>query len=406
MKTAGMKQVCRHGRDLRPRSGARRCRFWLALLAVAVATPAAAQSIGLAPAGPSFVIYHSVGNSCGREFIPDAPARAFKRADGKVEFFATSDINWYMLGNSLLSLRSACQTALLPQQYAPRNDRQLWIEGTYTNDGKSVVALLSEDLTNSARQRGCDMHLFPGHCWLNNILAATSADMGASFQPVPGEQGLIASLAASYDDSYRSRVGYFTTSNVVRTDGYYYFIAYAQTADLKADGNRLLRTANFTDPTSWRAWDGTGFAAIPRAGAGGPPAAVIGPRSFMSEVRSITYLPRASSWIAVFIGRARLKGDAAAVPGIYMATSKDLLNWGPPSRVLATPLRPTDGVNVLTGYPSLLDPASRSRNFETIDGSHPLLTYTVTHPGLPGGIYNREIIGVPLRILLAGPWKQ
>ena len=136
MKTAGMKQVCRHGRDLRPRSGARRCRFWLALLAVAVATPAAAQSIGLAPAGPSFVIYHSVGNSCGREFIPDAPARAFKRADGKVEFFATSDINWYMLGNSLLSLRSACQTALLPQQYAPRNDRQLWIEGTYTNDGK------------------------------------------------------------------------------------------------------------------------------------------------------------------------------------------------------------------------------------------------------------------------------
>ena len=378
--------------------------FWLLLGIVAYIgiRPAAAQSISLTVAGPPAVIYSTTQSGCGRDFLPDAPARAFKRADGKVALFATSDINWYMLGSSLLSLTSACQTAMVPSDYAPLDDRQLWIEGTYTIDGKNVEALVSEDLTNSARLRGCVPHP-AGHCWLSNIVAATSSDMGASFQLVPGASGLIASMADTYDDNFHGRVGYFTTSNVVKSGGYYYFISFAQTDDVKSIGNRLFRTSDITDPSSWRAWDGTGFTAIPRAGASGPPPAVIGKRSLMSEVRSLLWVPKASCWVAVFLGRTRLQGDAAIIPGIYMATSTDLINWGRPSRIFATPLRPTDGVNIVVGYPSILDPGSLTRNFETIDSDRPLLTYTVINPGQPGGIYNREILSVPLRIVQDGP---
>jgi len=114
-------------------------------------------------------------------------------------------------------------------------------------------------------------------------------------------------------------------------------------------------------------------------------------------------VPKASCWVAVFLGRTRLQGDAAIIPGIYMATSTDLINWGRPSRIFATPLRPTDGVNIVVGYPSILDPGSLTRNFETIDSDRPLLTYTVINPGQPGGIYNREILSVPLRIVQDGP---
>ena len=113
----------------------------------------------------------------------------------------------------------------------------------------------------------------------------------------------------------------------------------------------------------------------------------------------MNYITSAGVWVAVFADRRKLPGDDAPVPGFYVSTSKDLLKWTTPSRIKASPTRPrVDSHDILTSYPSIIDPGSQSPNFDTIDSSNPVLLYTVQHLKNGQGTMNRDLAYVPLRI--------
>jgi hypothetical protein len=87
------------------------------------------------------------------------------------------------------------------------------------------------------------------------------------------------------------------------------------------------------------------------------------------------------------------------VPGFYYSQSPDLVQWRPPRRIMRAPTRPrTDDPNLFMSYPSLLDPQSASRNFETLDSEDPVLLFTVQHLERGRGTMNRDLRYVPLRV--------
>lgn len=355
--------------------------------------------VTIAPAGESITLYQWMTDRCEEEFIPDAPARAFRRADGQMAVIATHRENWFLAGKDFLSLKPSCRAAMRSSEYPQSSTGSLWIEATYTLDGQHVIALVSQDLTEKTRQAGCDKRDFPGHCWLNNIVAARSSDMGQSFSLLEPASRVVATLGDTYPQGSRARFGVFTTSNIVRRDTGHYMIAYAQGESVQQTGNCLFRTDDPFAPDRWRAWDGNGFSVDLRPSAAPQSCKLLDRTSLPNEVRSVTYDSRRGVWIAVFAARLKMPGDAEPVPGFYYSQSTDLKGWRAPQRIMRAPTRPrVDDPDVLMSYPSLLDPESASRNFDTLDSENPVLLFTVQHLERGRGTMNRDLQYVPLRV--------
>lgn len=370
----------------------------LGLLLLA-AQAAMAQGVAVAPAGEPRPIYRWATDRCEDEFVPDSPARAFRRADGEMVLLATHRENWSLVGADFASLRPDCRTLLSSSVLAPSRLGELWIQATWTRDGRDIAALVSQDLSGLVRQAGCVRGDTPGRCWLNNILAARSTDMGRSFALNPPLRRVVATLGDHYPSDAQGRFGAFTTSNIVSQGGAYFVMLHLQGQRAQDAGNCLLRTADPFDPQSWRGWDGQDFT-VDLAGAGPRPRCLALPQaSLPSEIRSLGWDSRRRVWIAAFAARLRLPGDAQPVPGFYQAQSPDLLRWGTPQRIAAMPTRArVDSWESFAIYPSIIDPDSRSRNFDTLDSGHALLLYTLHHLDRGQGTMNRDLMALPLRL--------
>lgn len=375
--------------------------FFALGLAFLAAVHAKAQHSGVAitQAGPQHTMYRWLTDRCEEGFIPDAPARAFRRADGAMTLIATHHENWMLSGRDFSSLRPSCRAVMRSSEHRETGAGKLWIEATYTLDGKHVIALVSQDLEGRERQAGCYKRDVPGRCWLNNIVAARSNDMGQTFSLLEPASRTVATLGDAYPQNVQSRFGVFTTSNIVRRGAEYHMIAYAQGEGVQEPGNCLFRTDDPFAPERWRAWDGSGFSIDLRLPAAPRPCKPLNRTSLPNEVRSVTYDSRHGVWIAVFAARLKMLGDAEAVPGFYYSQSADLVEWGAPQRIMRAPTRPrTDDPDMFMSYPSLLDPESTSYNFDTLDGENPVLLFTVQHLERGRGTMNRDLRYVPLRI--------
>jgi hypothetical protein len=367
--------------------------LWCALL-----PPAASEdAITIRPEGATKTLYRWSTDRCEDAFIPDAPARAFRRADGQVTLIATHKENWSLRGKDFASLKPFCRTLLSSEAQADKDLGELWIEATHTKDGKTIVALVSEDLTTRMKGKGCAPQGKPGRCWLNNVLIARSSDMGESFELLPRAERSLATISETYPAFANGRFGVFTTSNIVEQGAYLYMMAFAEGDDVQRRGNCLFRTSISTPEKGWRAWNGTAFAIdMSRTDAPRPcpPLAEL-----THEVRSLSFIAKKGKWVAVYANRLKLAGDRVAVPGFYFSHSSDLLHWSKPVRIMPAPTKPREQQRThVLSYPSLIDPESRSRNFDTVEGDRPLLFFTWRHLADGHGALSRDLAYVPLSI--------
>lgn len=351
-----------------------------------------AAEVAISPSGPLQVLYRSVGNPCSPEFIPDSPARAFRRADGQIALVASHYQNWMLRGRDFGSLSPVCRSILGREKYNRDVRGKLWLQSLYTSDGRRIHALASQDLWEEMRAEGCDWRGTPGRCWLNQIRAATSDDMGDSFSI--GEA--VATFGETYPSGETNPFGFFSASNIISRNGFYYVFLYTRAGERQEPANCLFRTADLAQPSSWRGWDGAGFnyrPALPQ----GQCAAVFPDRG--SAVRSLQYVSKKRLWIGVLSGRRKLPGDGEARPGHYFAVSSDLIHWSALRRIMEAPVAArVDSRDEVHSYPSLLDPRSASRNFETIDHDDALMLFTVHHLRNGQGTMNRDLSYVPVRI--------
>ncbi len=356
----------------------------LALGACLLADASNAQAESVA-GRPVQSVYGARSSSCEPGFIPDAPARAFRRYDGVTVLLASSDENWELVGPSITRVQAVCQPTFRSSA-AANSIGSVWIEATYTTDGRIIDALGSRALPDS-RGQGCRF-TGPGACWLNDIVSLRSTDGGRHYVLGP----TVAAFRATYDPGRALRLGFFTVSNIVLWQGGFYAVV-AWALGSGDTQNCLLRNQVIDDPSSWRAWDGKDFILdVSHASPIRPPCAAISAETLSQEVRSISYSSRSRRWAAIFADARRAPGTQRTVQGAYVSHSADLIHWGAASLIMALPLsRDPARCNDFIRYPSLLDPKSRSRNFSTLDDATALLFFTYEHVRHCAGSLDRDL---------------
>ena len=306
-------------------------------------------------------------SACDSDDIPDIPARALHLADGTVELYAGNQRNRVERGADLLHVKHDCTVVMTgsgSDDPAAYNDRA-WIAAPWTPDGITIFAVIYNEFHGQLRPTLCPTRRYMD-CWFNALTAAVSHDGGRSFQRAPGH-ALVATLPYRFEQLGLGHHGYFNPSNIVSFDGAAYMFAFATRANAQQEGNCLLRTTRIWQPESWRAWDGTDFAvafADPYTEQVEPERHVcspVAPASLRWPVTSLVRHRPTGQFIATMLNGAR--GG-----GVYYATSPDLVHWSPPALLM-----PAIGLGAWTCadsppifYPSLLDPASADRNFETV----------------------------------------
>lgn len=386
------------------------CAVAIALLGITLPASWAKEPprVAVAVAGEPAVVFRYSTDACDPDDIPDAPARAFRNKDGTVTLFATHWRNRRLLGPDLLNLRPDCAVVLegggdgRPERF----DDRLWITSTWTADGATVFALVHGEYQGHRHPGRCPTGRYVD-CWYNAISQAVSRDGGRSFRFEREPPPLVAAVPYRYDLEARRHVGFFNPTNIVRHGGAWFVMVSTGGVGAQAYGNCLLRTAELGDPGAWRAWDGTGFGvafANPYAAELRPEAHVcepVGLGSLNWPVSSLTRHEPSGAFVALTKTYRREAPSGARRAVILASASWDLINWSPPSAIVGVPTPPDTACenDPPVSYPSIIDPRSSDRNFETVGETAMLFVTWFNARGCRRGM-DRDLLRVPVRITM------
>ena len=362
------------------------------------ASSAPAATLAVEPNGPQEMVFSHARDACRPEDIPDAPARAFRDAEGLVHLFSTADVNYAFVGANLTAARRDCAIVFegAASDDPARFDDREWLVSFWTGDGRTIHALVHNEFQGHQRPWLCPTRSYLD-CWYNSVTAAVSTDRGLNFRRQDG--GIVAAPRYPYDPAVGHPVGYFGASNIVRRDRYYYTMVYAGGAGAQKQGVCLFRNDDLSRVDNWRAWDGAGFTAwlrSPYLRAGEGPKEVcapIDPGHLGTHVLSLVKYHDAGPYLAL------MSFEGGPDPGFYASTSGDLFHWTKPAKFL-------DNWPVIAGkcdhsetraYASLLDPESPSRNFEII-GETAYLYFTRFNLHSCASGFDRDLVRIPVRI--------
>jgi hypothetical protein len=344
-------------------------------------------------------------SACAPDDIPDLPARAFRDAQGRVHLIASHYTNRSMTGPDLDHLTRDC-SVIMASHYNPDpatfDDRE-WLSSTYTLDGKKVFALVHDEYQGHTHPGRCPSGEY-FECWYNAVTLAVSTDGGLSFGHAPPPGHLVASIPYPYvSDS--GPAGIFQPSNIVRNaaDDHYYALLRVQQHRDQPQGTCVMRTTDLADPKSWRAWGGSAFDVrfidpyleLDKA----PQEQICQPVSYdeiQLMVESLTFNTHFDKFLLVGTAVERdREGDT--VSGIYYSTSGDLIDWTPRKLIVEVESRQTYqcGDPDPIAYPSVLDPDSSSRNFETT-GKRAYLYFTRFNYEACKETSDRNLVRVPV----------
>jgi hypothetical protein len=352
--------------------------------------------------GQEEVVFDYSRQACGEQDIPDAPARAFRDADGIVHLWATHYIARQATGRDLGRVEHRC-SIVMQSRYDRRpsafQDKE-WLFSPYTIDGRTVFALIHDEYQGYTRPN-CIARTNV-RCWYNAVTLARSDDLGATFRHArPAPDHLVAEVPYRYERNM-PRFGMFQPSSIVQKDGYYYSMV-TTTAHRKQEGGTcVMRTKRLDDPTSWRGWDGDGYDVrfvdpyreqVDDADHVCEP---VSPGEISDMSLSLTYNTYFGKYLLVapanqYDARRRL------VNGFYYSLSDDLIDWSPRKLIREVVLPDTYrcGDRDPLFYASILDPTSGSRNFET-SGRRPYLYFTRMHYRACQQTSDRDLVRVQI----------
>ncbi|MEA1833059.1 hypothetical protein U8607_13305 [Methylobacterium durans] len=354
--------------------------------------------------GPPQVVFKAGRDACDGADVPDAPARAFREANGTVALFGMHYRNRALRGPDLDRLKLDCAVVLESGEKpdpALYDDRS-WITATWTDDGRTVAALLHHEYQANEHPGRCPAGNYMA-CWYNTITAAHSLDGGRSFRRASPPAVVAAAPFRQEIDQGRHR-GFFNPSNIVAGGRWRYMLASTTGWDRPGSdqegGVCLFRTATPSDPASWRAWTGTGFSAAfpdPYRTAIRIPDTCKPVAPFPAPVGALVRHRGTGAFIAIFMAKA---GGDFPQSGFYWTSSRDLLTWDKPRLLLAGATLYDDTCGAPAGliaYPSLLDPGAEGRNFDDV-GDTAFLTYTTLRTEGCRITSDRDLLRRPLAI--------
>ncbi len=333
------------------------------------------------------VFDHSVA-ACETESIPDVATRVFRDADDNIQLQIGHNTTYRMIGPDFDNLVMDCDngpvfTSHHDSDPANFNDNE-WIGSVYTEDGATVYAVIHNEYHGNEHEGGCDTS-DPFECWYNAITFGVSTDSGRTFSHATAPDHLLASVPYTWNGS--GPYGLFEPSNIIHNpnDNYFYMFITANAGhELQETGVGLVRALDYTDPASWRGWDGEAFSVElinPYTATGFDPADHVLARidQNLNTYGNIEKMHVSLSYSAfyqkfILVDSAQKSG----VWGFYYSISDDLLHWTPrilirEANVNINPDGSTSGLR--ESYPTLIDHADTSRNFSNV-GQTPYLYWT------------------------------
>jgi hypothetical protein len=354
--------------------------------------------------GPQETLFSWRRQACEPRDIPDAPARAFRDAAGDVHLIASHYVSRQMVGPDLNHVEHRCGVIMRSAYSADPgkfDDRQ-WIAAPYTTDGKTVYALVHDEYQAYRHAGQCSSASYL-RCWYNAITLALSTDGGDTFRPArTPPENLVAEVPYRYEND-QGPFGIFTPSNIVVKDGYYYALVSAPAHRAQKPGVCLMRTKRLADPRSWRAWDGDKFNVtfvdpyVVNVSARGHVCAPVSPDEITDMTQSLTYNTYFDKFLLVAPAKQYDQRKRENIGGFYYSLSDDLIHWSTRKLIrqatMITDYRCGDSNPVF--YPSVLDPRSKSRNFDTT-GRRPYLYFTRFHYSGCKQTLDRDLVRVPI----------
>jgi hypothetical protein len=361
---------------------------------------ARASSVAVSLDRAPTIILDSRGGHCAARIVPDAPPRAMRDSIGQIRLLAADDSNRFLTGGSLLSLRHTCVVSLKGHGNADPDafDDHAWIASIHTLDGARVQAIVHNEFHGHMHKGECSSKVYE-KCWENALVHAYSQDGGKKFVRTPGQLGVIAALPEKYTGKQARQIGYFNPTNIVEKDGFVYAMAGLIPAEGRS-GICLMRAPRDWTPESWRGWDGSGFTVDLRGRAAGK-AELCQPletKNLFFGVGSLSVHRGTNLFIATMRFNRWDRPRNGEVPGVYISTSFNLVDWSIPVIVLADrDAAPKDDAQQVEYYPALIDDKVHDRNFQTVGDSPLLLTTQMSRSREP---WQRRLVARRVQIVV------
>lgn len=374
----------------------------VAALLVSAASPAVSDpAIAVQLSPEQDIVFRWASDRCDDNDIPDAPARAFRGADGAVHLLAPHyDNRAFTLLNGRPQ-RLDCRLVLdSPGDAKPAHYRdRRWITATWTDDGKTVHALVHDEYQGQRHPGACTFTSYTP-CWYNAITYARSDDGGRTFSQ-SDPPAVVAAPPFRQDVGQGRPRGFFNPTNIIKRDAYWYALIHTTGWDGQAAGSCLFRTPDIAKPELWTAWDGQSFAArfADPYGAETPQGTnaackPVTTRSF----GSVQAIEGTDLVMAIFL-RESGGGEHRSWTLAY-SLSKDLVTWS--GAVDLEPLQyfGSQDCNDMAryGYPALLDFNATSRNFDTIGKDATLFMTRFNISGCRNS-FDRDLVAQPIKIV-------
>ncbi len=373
--------------------------------AVIEPSPAPFPSPTLAVTGRAETVFLWARDKCVKKNIPDLPFRAFRDSANQVQGILSMDINYRMIGSDLNHLKVDCDPIMTSKYNADPSmyeDAQ-WVAALYTEDGQTIYTLIHNEYQGHTHPGKCPQHeYFP--CWDNSITLAISTDSGKTYRETPPPPGnLVARFPYPYQAG-KGPEGFRNPSNIIKgKDGFYYAFFNAIEYGTQKQWVCLMRTDDLSQPGSWQFWNGSSFDGTfsdPYRSQNSEPLKHICPPIDLNNIgasmnESITFNTYLNRYVLIGISADHISGRE--VWGFYYAFSDDLTHWSHRNLLMEVPLPWTvksagDDLSFL--YPTLIDPDSPSRNFETTDDTAYLYFTRHTHGQAS---LDRDLIRVPVQ---------
>lgn len=345
--------------------------------------------------------------------VADGPPRFVRAEDGSLVMFSGNAPRYYVSrGTGFGSFTRDCSGPALVSadlRTADSYENWEWVWSVY-REGSSWHVLVHNEFHDAVAATCQPGNPAPGNpCWYNSVTYAVSTDGARSFSKpgapahtvAPAPEAWVPPEPGVPVDGYVE--GYFNPSNIVQgKDGYYYsFLMAIPTVNwYQMQGLCVFRTGSLGDPTSWRAWDGTGFnlrmTSPYLTGEAAPICGFLGGFVIPSHLVYDTYLDR---YLAVAPGPGPLEVDGRPTCGFFYALSADLIHWSEHRLLVeaslwwcaANPSQPGVLEPTIVAYPSIVDHSDTTVNFENV-GRTPYLYYV----RINGDNLDRDVVRVPL----------
>ncbi|MEO1747085.1 MAG: hypothetical protein AAFR27_00440 [Pseudomonadota bacterium] len=344
-------------------------------------------------------------DSCDPAHIPDLPTRAFRDADDQIQLIVAHYDTRRMSGPDFDTLTVSCDLLMRstgatdPSLFADKE----WISGLYTEDGKTVHALVHNEFQGNAIGGAVCPSGEYIKCWYNSITYTRSDNSAASFtRPFDVPDHIVATLPFPYEPD-AGVAGAFSPSNIIKHEGYYYAFFKAQT---RPDGDQhvcLMRTQTLDDPGSWVFWTVFGFDGKFADPYRSDEKVIRQGQCQAIDLPDIAQMYEGVVWNTalqkfVLVGTSN---DPQLTPnpfGFYYAVSDDLINWErrQPLLEVRLPWRARSPVQAVYLYPTIIDHDSPTRNFETADEDM-YLYFTRLNKGQSG--LDRDLVRVRVEVV-------